>query len=596
MTVLAAPKLATDAVPIVFMAAGAWCFGWFHPARLPARKVGVVLCSPIGYEAICAHQTYTQLAEALAEAGFAVVRFDYHGTGDSAGGDADPDRVRAWMDSITSAINELKRLGDVLHVAFFGVRLGATLAAHTASQLGGIESLVMWAPCITGRSFARELRAASGNRPKSVRPVALGDIEALGYLYTAQTLQDLQALDCQCLDRPLARRVLILGRDDMPDEGPLPSRFRDIGMDTSYAVMHGYSGMMTEPHEAVSAPATLNLITDWLSAAHPLPDTLQELTSTAAPGPIDYVVDGIREIPQLFGPGLSLFGILSESAELKSSDGRLETAILMLNVGSNYHIGPNRMYVKTARSLAASGYRTFRFDLAGIGDSRPQPGLSIGGIYSKDSIASVQAAIDSLVAQGCKKFYLMGICSGSYVAFQTALVDPRVTGQILMNSRLLEWHDGNEGCTWQSSMQMYYKSSDFYRRALLRPELYRRLLRGEVDVNGIARRLRTVFKAQLVRAFNHFIDRAPAEEGVLDKVKNLSARGTDTVLIMSSDDDGRDYVEFHFGRLGSRMQGNPNFRMVLVEQSDHTFSDSESQRFVIHTVQEHLKKRISKMG
>ena len=245
--------------------------------------------------------------------------------------------------------------------------------------------------------------------------------------------------------------------------------------------------------------------------------------------------------------------------------------------------------------MAASGYRTFRFDLAGIGDSRPQPGLSIGGIYSKDSIASVQAAIDSLVAQGCKKFYLMGICSGSYVAFQTALVDPRVTGQILMNSRLLEWHDGNEDCIWQSSMQMYYKSSDFYRRALLRPELYRRLLRGEVDINGIARRLRTVFKAQLVRAFNRFIDRAPAEEGVLDKVKNLSARGTDTVLIMSSDDDGRDYVEFQFGRLGSRMQGNPNFRMVLVEESDHTFSDSESQRFVIYTVQEHLKKRISKM-
>ncbi|NMM09539.1 MAG: alpha/beta fold hydrolase [Polaromonas sp.] len=596
MTAFSAPEVATGAVPIAFMAAGAWCFGWFHPARLPARKVGVVLCSPIGYEAICAHQTYTQLADALAEAGFAVVRFDYHGTGDSSGGDADPDRVRAWMDSITSAINELKRLGDVSHVALFGVRLGATLAAHAASQLGGIESLVMWAPCITGRSFARELRAASGNRPMSARPAAPGDIEALGYLYTAQTLQDLQALDCQCLDRPLAQRVLILGRDDMPGEGPLPAKYREIGMDTSYAVMRGYSGMMTEPHEAVPEPATLNLITDWLSAVHPLPDTLQEATSTAAPGPIDYLVDGIRETPQLFGLDRSLFGILSESAELKSSDSRLETAILMLNVGRNHHIGPNRMYVKTARSLAASGYRTFRFDLAGIGDSRPRAGLSSGGIYSKDSIADVQAAIDSLVAQGCKKFYLMGICSGSYVAFQTALVDPRVTGQILMNSRLLEWHDGKAGGTWQSSMQMYYKSSDFYRRALLRPDLYRRILRGEVDVNGIARRLRTVFKARLARAFNRFLHRTPAEEGVLDKVKNLSARGTDTVLIMSADDDGRDYVEFQFGRLGSRMQGNPNFRMVLVEESDHTFSDSESQRFVIDTVQEHLKKRVSKMG
>jgi len=89
-----------------------------------------------------------------------------------------------------------------------------------------------------------------------------------------------------------------------------------------------------------------------------------------------------------------------------------------------------------------------------------------------------------------------------------------------MNSRLLEQHDDKAGGTWQSSMQMCYKSSDFYRRALLRPELYRRILMGEVDVKGIARRLRTVFEARLVRAFNSFIRRRPAEEGVLDKVKN----------------------------------------------------------------------------
>ena len=123
-----------------------------------------------------------------------MLRFDYHGTGDSAGSDTDPGRVAAWIDSIASAVTELKRRSGVSHIALFGVRLGATLAAQAATRLGGVDSLVLWAPC-TGRAFARELRAASANRGGASMDGAAGDAEALGYRYTAQTLQDLQALD-----------------------------------------------------------------------------------------------------------------------------------------------------------------------------------------------------------------------------------------------------------------------------------------------------------------------------------------------------------------------------------------------------------------
>ena len=75
--------------------AGSWCFGWHHPARSAARDMGLVLCRPFGYEAICTYRSYTVLAEMLANDGFDVIRFDYQGTGDSAGSDTDPDRVPA---------------------------------------------------------------------------------------------------------------------------------------------------------------------------------------------------------------------------------------------------------------------------------------------------------------------------------------------------------------------------------------------------------------------------------------------------------------------------------------------------------------------
>lgn len=576
------------AVPIVFNAAGSWCFGWFHAARPPARKVGVVLCRPFGYEAILAYRAYTCLAEMLAQAGFDVMRFDYHGTGDSAGCDADPGRVPAWIDSIAAAVGELKRLGAVTRIALFGLRLGATLAAQAAARLGGVDALVMWAPC-TGRAFVRELRAASATRA-TAGDGETGDIESLGYLYTERTQADLRALDGQFQDVPPARRALIIGRDDMPGEGPWPARYRSMGIDATSTAWPGYEAMMVEPHEAVLPQDTLASITQWLAAAPEpawAPEPRQACGPAAVP-PVDSVFDGVSESALMFGADRGLFGILAEPAAWQAGDRRAETAILLLSVGGNYRIGPNRNYVKFSRSLAAAGYRALRLDLSGIGDSRTAVGFSKGSLYSKSSTADVSAAIDCLAERGCKRFFLMGICSGSYVAFQTALVDARVTGQILINSRLLEYQQGG---SWQDAMQRGYKSTDFYRRALLDPQVYRRVLRGEVDVAGIAARYRSLIQARLKRALDRLLRRPASDEGLVAKVRQLSARGTHTLLIIAAADDGRDYLEFHFGRLGHRMRGDSNFRMLLAEDCDHTFSRSENQQFVVATLREHLETR-----
>ena len=122
--------------------------GWFHPVSAAAR-LGVVVCNPFGYEAVCAHRSLRHVATAAAAAGIPALRFDYDGTGDSAGDDLDPARLTAWVASVHQAIDVLKSRATVAQVALFGLRLGVVIAACAAIEREDIAGLIAFAPMIS---------------------------------------------------------------------------------------------------------------------------------------------------------------------------------------------------------------------------------------------------------------------------------------------------------------------------------------------------------------------------------------------------------------------------------------------------------------
>ena len=120
-----------NATPIWFGPADRPLFGWLH---LPEEaSAGVVLCRPIGLEALSACRAYRCLAERLAAKGVVALQFDYTGTGDSAGDPADVVSVGTWLSDIAAAIDCVRRTG-VARVGLIGLRLGATLAANAAAD------------------------------------------------------------------------------------------------------------------------------------------------------------------------------------------------------------------------------------------------------------------------------------------------------------------------------------------------------------------------------------------------------------------------------------------------------------------------------
>ena len=133
-----------------------------HPG---VARGGVVLCPPVGIEAICTYFTYRQIADRLAENGVAALRFDYDGTGDSFGGPQDPDRVASWRRSTAAAVEVLRQAG-VERIGLLGMRVGALLAAAEAERSGGVEAVVLWDPCLSGRAFLARPEGVSGAQPR----------------------------------------------------------------------------------------------------------------------------------------------------------------------------------------------------------------------------------------------------------------------------------------------------------------------------------------------------------------------------------------------------------------------------------------------
>jgi pimeloyl-ACP methyl ester carboxylesterase len=135
-------------------------YGAFHsPAAAPPLSPRVLLCSPFGQEAVRAHRLYRVLAERLAHTGSAVLRFDYYGTGASAGEESDAD-LPGWTRDVLVADAELKkRAPEQPRSVWLGVGLGATLAALASIRAPDRPGhLILWDPVADGDAYLTHLR------------------------------------------------------------------------------------------------------------------------------------------------------------------------------------------------------------------------------------------------------------------------------------------------------------------------------------------------------------------------------------------------------------------------------------------------------
>lgn len=135
-----------------------YLFGTYHPAKYTNRREGIVLCNPFGQEYMRAHRSLRRLAINLSSLGYAVLRFDYRGTGDSAG-TLEGVTAEDWQKDIRFAVQELIDIAAVPKVSLLGLRVGALLAGQVAANHPQVSRLLMWDPIVSGQAYIDELSA-----------------------------------------------------------------------------------------------------------------------------------------------------------------------------------------------------------------------------------------------------------------------------------------------------------------------------------------------------------------------------------------------------------------------------------------------------
>jgi pimeloyl-ACP methyl ester carboxylesterase len=285
----------------------------------------------------------------------------------------------------------------------------------------------------------------------------------------------------------------------------------------------------------------------------------------------------VKEDAILFGNHSSLVGVVTRPPEQIRFNRRV--GVVLLDAGIVHRVGPGRIYVKIARELAARGFTVLRFDFSGIGDSKVRHDDLP---FHESAVEEAQAAMNLLQAEhGIRRFLLLGGCSGARVSLDTANVDTRVCGAILINFPSPD-DDGNP--TADSAMR---KDSHYVLNFAIRNgQSWCRFFSGQANYRKLA--LTSLFEIR--RRLSSTSMAMPEGAAFRALLESLLARGLHPVFVCSAGDSRLEDLRQLGGKDFKRMCLEERVDLTVVPRSDHTFSSLFDQARLINIVREKAEK------
>jgi alpha-beta hydrolase superfamily lysophospholipase len=520
---------------------------WFGPPDRPLfgrvtlpsgteARGGVVLVPPIGRESRLARRSLRTLGYSLAREGFVLLRFDHYGTGDSSGFIGDKDLAEAWAEGVEQALSYVRSFG-VSSVSVVALRLGATIfGAAAMSRTLDIDSLVMWDPCESGRSYLREARALAALRRDELRNELGEPLDMSEFSYGDETKSHINSFTLLgASESPLASRLLIVTRANRS----VSSQFRErwATEQAEWYVTDEQEAMLdTEVPSSVSPTSTLEQIRKWLCEMDVTTSRIElprSVNATLIPqGDGEPVSEAIVEL----GPR-KLFGILCKPTG--PSHGPL---IVMVNGYNEDHVGPSRAWVELSRRWASAGLQCIRFDFREVGES---PWVLGDPTADRDVHEDVRAAIQALSANN--NSVLVGLCSGAQVGLDIAL-ELKITGLVVVNPRL------GRGLVGQAVLSPPSTAPAAFRQLSRRVEVF-------------------LQRNRWISKFAWQIARLILPSPYVGRVRKALARNRTKTLLIVNDDEISPFPWIpYLGTLDRRRLVSSEYRKVMiVPELDHDF-------------------------
>lgn len=587
-------------------------FGAYHPAessenRSNTSPMAVVICPPFGQEAIRSHKCLLSLAHRLSRQGIHVLRFAYRGTDDSSLWSDEILSLNDWRQDILAAKAELKRLSGCSSVMLIGLRLGANLAVDVAQESEDVHSVLLWEPISDGRDYLQTLR---NNQHEMIDlwhgKVSTHDTEEIEELFSTRYQRSLLAEisqvrgDTTTLQQPTlvvsavkhSNRSSIeaeLTRDNMEKrvESAEPDGWEELDeLETVWWRPQSVNQVAAGAREMLArvesrswhrqfvpahADHSSNLGSGSNESAHPR----EETTEASAGQSLSY-----RESVVQFGNGSQLTGILTEPGARPThplgeseSDARAPMVIL-LNAGIVHRVGPFRLHVTIARTLAQHGFASLRLDLSGLGDSRPRTGK-----LTKDERVrlDVDEAMEYLTSRGLgDRFVLFGLCSGAYHTHQVAIADTRVVGAVFLDGIVFR----TLGYFFRHQVLRLLRPR-FWRNAIKRRWLKLQRKHGEA-MPDLGNKLAEAEYFQVNRT----------REAIAAELQSLKARSMQMLFLYTGDYDdicGRSQFREMFG-----IAPTDQIQVDYLAEASHTFRIAQHRERLCRRVVEWMTTRLSR--
>jgi pimeloyl-ACP methyl ester carboxylesterase len=267
-------------IPYFFGPPGEQIFAMLHVPANGVASTGIVLCHALGEEKLWSHRVYVTFARAAAAKGYAVLRFDTRGEGDSDR-EFEATDVATRVADCRAAIDQLReRVPSLRAIFLLGHRIGGSIAWTAAAEARrDIAGVVVWDPIADGRDYLGQLLRShlatqmatrgkiSRNRDELVRELQSGSVVVDGYGISAGLYAQLAQLRWAESGEPtewLRGALLIeVGRPDQSEPSPKIAALVRPGVSVRLAQEPPFWRETRQFHQR--APQFSGLTFDWLT-------------------------------------------------------------------------------------------------------------------------------------------------------------------------------------------------------------------------------------------------------------------------------------------------------------------------------------------